>query len=238
MIRIVIVDDDKDFAEKAEKIILKFFEEIKEKVSVKRYSEGSTLLDELRINRNYDIYFLDVEMSGMNGLDLAQKIKSIETDADIVFISAHEKYALPSYKIRACYYILKEEYQSEIPVILKRIWQERPDNEVGYYTIQNTLYGKRIQLDDIMYLMREKKYVFFRCIDGKEYKERGSLGEVYCKLPHDRFIYIDKGYIINLKHVSGWDGDVIQLGSGVALTASRRMAGACKEAAARYWRER
>lgn len=237
MIRIVIVDDNKDFAERTEKIIQKFFEEIKETVLIRQYKEGSALLDELAINRNYDIYFLDVEMPGINGLELARKIKAVETDADIVFISAHEKYAIPSYKIHACYYILKEEYKSEIPVILKQIWQEHLDDEKDCYVIQSVSYGKRMRLNDIMYLMRDKKYVLFHCVDGKEYRERGSLGGVYCKLPHNRFVYIDRGYIVNLKHVSGWEGDIIKLGSSIELAASRRMILAFKDALAQYWSE-
>ena len=234
--RIVVVDDDMVFSEKIERTIKYLFEEMNEPVLVSRYSKGSILLDELSMNRSYDIYFLDVEMPGINGLELARRIKSVEADADIVFVSAYTKYAVPSYKIRACYYILKEEYKAEVPAILKRIWQERMDKAKDYYVIQNTAYGKRMQMDDIMYLMREKKYVIFCCVNGKEYKERGSLGEVYCRLPHDRFVYIDRGYIINLKHVSDWEGDVIRLRSGVELIASRRMCLAFKDALARYWR--
>lgn len=237
MIRIAIVDDDKDFSGKAEEIVQKFFEEIKEIVMVRRYVEASVLLDELKSNKSFDIYFLDVEMPEINGLDLAQKIKSVETNAAIVFLSAYEKYAIPSYKIRAYYYILKEEYRSEVPVILKRIWQERLDAEKDYYVIQNALYGKRIRLDDIVYLLREKKYVVFRCTGGKEYRERGTLGEIYCKLPHDRFVYIDRGYIINLKHVIDWDGVTIRLDSGIELTASRRMNSTFKDALAHFWRD-
>jgi len=236
IMRIVIVDDDMFFSETLEKTIKYYYEQIKEPVSVNQYSKGSILLDELSMGRSYDIYFLDVEMPGINGLDLARRIKNIEADADIVFVSAFTKYAVPSYKIRACYYILKEEYKVEVPVILKRIWQERLDKVEDYYVIQNIAYGKRIQVNDIIYLMREKKYVIFCCVNGKEYKERGSLGDVYCRLPHDRFVYIDRGYIINLKHVSDWEGNIIRLYSGVELIASRRMGLAFKDALARYWR--
>lgn len=235
--RIVIVDDDKDFSEKVEEIVQNFFKEIEEAVSVKRCADGSALLDELKLSRSYDIYFMDVEMPKINGLNLAREIKSMEADADIVFLSAYEKYAVPSYKVRAYYYILKEEYGSEIPTVLKQIWQERLDAQKDYYVIHNSLYGKRMRLNDIVLLLREKKYVVFRCTGGKEYRERGSLGEIYCKLPHDRFVYIDRGYIVNLKHVSDWDGDTIRLGTGVELTVSRRMKSAFKEALVKFWRK-
>lgn len=234
--RMVIIEDDMVFSELIERTIKIFYGQIKEPVSVNRYSKGSILLDELSMGGRYDIYFLDVEIPEIDGLELARRIKSIEADADIVFVSAYAKYAVPSYKIRACCYILKEEYKAEIPAILKRIKQERLDKAKDYYVIQNTAYGARMWMDDIMYLTREKKYVIFRCVNGREYKERGSLGDVYRRLPQDRFVYIDRGYIINLQHVSEWEGDVIRLHSGVELIASRRMHLAFKDALARYWR--
>lgn len=159
--RIVIVDDDMFFSETIEKNIKYFYEQIKEPVSVNQYSKGSILLDELSMGRSYDIYFLDVEMPEIDGLELARRIKSLEADADIVFVSAYSKYAVPSYKIRACYYILKEEYKVEIPAILKRIRQECLDKANDYYIVQNMAYGKRMRMDDIMYLMREKNTLFF-----------------------------------------------------------------------------
>lgn len=234
--QIAIVDDDMEFSGWAEGVIQNFFKEMNEPVLMKRYCESSTLLSEVAVKGNYDIYFLDVELPDISGLELAQRIKNIETDAVIVFISAYEKYAVSSYKIRADYYVMKEEYKEEIPVILKRIWQKRQDKERDYYVIQNASYGKKMRLDHIMYLMREKKYVVIYCADGNKYRERGTLMDMYCKLPHGRFVYIDRGCIINLKCVSEWKGDVIGLQNGDKLIASRRMSTAFRDALARYWR--
>lgn len=244
MMRIVIVDDDRVFSEKVEGIIRDFFTGIEEDVCVRRYGEGYTLLDELTGKRNYDIYFLDVVMPGINGLVLAQRIKAMEGDARIVFLSAYEKYALSSYKIQVCYYILKQEYKKELPVILERIWgeiqQERTKRLESCYVIQNHIWGKKIWFDDILYLTKEKKYTVFHCMDGKEYKERAALGEVYGKMPHEGFIYVNRGHVINMKYVSGWEGDVIRLCSSTGdmeLSVSRRMAPMVKEYLGRYWRK-
>ncbi len=235
--RIVIVDDDKDYSKRAEEIVQDFFKETEEVVLVKQCTDGNALLGELKSGRNYDIYFLDVEMPKINGLDLAREIKSMDENADIIFLSAYEKYPIPSYKLQAYYYILKEECESEIPVVLKRIWQERLDSQKDYYVIHHSLCGRRVRLNDIVYLVREKKYVIFRCTEGKEYRERGSLGEKYGMLPNDRFAYIDRGYIVNLKHVSDWEGDTIKLDIGIELTVSRRMNSAFKDALIKFWRE-
>lgn len=65
--RIVIVEDDILFAERAEKTIQDFFTAKGEVIEIRRL-EATTLLEELNGQKNYDIYLFDVEMPGMNGL--------------------------------------------------------------------------------------------------------------------------------------------------------------------------
>lgn len=236
MIRIAIVDDDRKFSSELEILIKKIIEKLNDHSMVKNYDNCYNLLDDIKQNKRFDVYFLDVEIPGINGLELAEKIREEDQGANIVFISAFPQYAISSYKIHAYYYILKEEYKTETSDILKEIWEKIIDNRAEYYIIQGVSYGKRMQMDDIIYLMREKKYVVFQCTDGKEYKERSSLGAVYEKLPHDRFVYIDKGCIINLKHVKDWEGDHIKLNNAVDFFASRRMIKCFKDALLTYWR--
>ena len=243
--RIVFVDDDLQFLERAGKAVCNFFAGLdlgeQKKTDIKSYQEGYTLLNDLACGKNYDIYFLDVEMPGLGGIELAQRIKDVEDDAIIVFLSAYEQYALPSYKVRAYYYILKREYHKEIPVILERIICERyrkENDQEDYYVIQNQVRWDQIRLNDILYLIKEKKYVVFHCIREREYKERGTMAEAYCKLPQNRFFYVDKACIVNLKYVIGMGDDIIKLGIGeesVELPVSRRRGKSVREGLARYW---
>ncbi len=241
--KIVIVDDNAEFAQKIERIVRDFFEKTQEKLDVKIYNNGYTLLNDLEENKNYDIYFFDVEMPMIDGLTLAQKVKAVEEDAYIVFVTSHEKYAIPSYKIRANYYILQEEYKEELVKVLERIWGEiqleRMRQDTQYYVIQNEVRSHRIRYDDILYLTKEKKYTVMHCRKD-DYKERNSLDNVFQKLPGESFIYIDRGCIVNLRYVVEMTPGEITLFDGVRyvpLTVSRRMNTEVKERLAKYWRK-
>ncbi len=173
-------------------------------------------------------------MPKLEGLELAGKIRELEEEADIVILSGFEKYALPAYKVRACDYIMKENYKDEIPLILDRLRKEKPDRD-EYCSIQANTWLKRVRFEEILYLEKEKKYVVFYCTEGRIYRERVSLNEVYKRLPRECFIYINKGCIINMKHVIGFNKDVITLDNDVEYFASRGMAPRVREELAKYW---
>jgi len=235
--RIAIVDDDMEFTKKVETTVVNFCDEVGEEVMVRRFQKGCALLKELGEKKNYDVYILDVVMPELDGLELARKIRETEGEANIVFLSSFEKYALLAYKVRAYDYIMKEKYKDEVPLILDKMRKEK-SNWDEYYSIQTINWIKRVRFDEILYLDKVKKYVVFYCTGGRTYRERVALEEVYQRLPHERFIYINKGCIINMKHVTSFKKDVIGLNNDEVIhIVSRGMAPKVRGELARYWRK-
>jgi two-component SAPR family response regulator len=70
------------------------------------FSKPSELLD-FANNNVCAIAFLDIEMWGMNGIELAKKLKEIHGDINIVFVTGYSKYALDSYTVKASDYVMK-----------------------------------------------------------------------------------------------------------------------------------
>ena len=241
--KICIVDDDQDFAVQVEGILKKYFANGREEVRITRYGEGGRLIDAIKRGETYDLCFTDVEMPGMDGLELAGRIHVLDGRIKIVLLTSYEKYALPSYKVRAYYYILKDAYEAEIPLVLDRLREERDnaEREGAYYSIYNDWGGSKVQLQDIVYLSKDLKYVEFHCRNGQVYKERNTLKDLYKKLPQDQFLLVDRGSVINMRYVSGWtqDGIKLDLGNGrIVVPVSRRLKVEVKDALARFWRKR
>lgn len=235
--RIAIVDDDTGFAQKVETDIENYCREANEGVSVRCFTGSSVLLDEMgeERSRNYDVYILDVEMPGVDGLELARRIRMREEDAYIVFLSDFEKYALPAYKVRAYDYIMKERYRAEIPAILDRIRTEmRNRNQEEYYIIRTASMTERLRMEELRYLTKEKKYVVFFGKEGTLGRERTTLEKVYAKLPHERFLYINKGCIINMKYIISLRNEKVILDNNAEHFISRLMAPRVREEVARY----
>jgi len=74
--------------------------------NVQSFSKPSELLAFAKDNI-CDIAFLDIEMWGMNGIELAQKLKEIHSKINIIFVTGYSKYALDSYTVKASDYVMK-----------------------------------------------------------------------------------------------------------------------------------
>lgn len=241
--KVCIVDDEIAFSKKVKERVYEYFTERNEAVSIAQYYDGCCLLDALEEEQKFDIYFLDIEIPDINGMELAQKIRKMDESVYIVLLTSYTKYAIPGYKIKAYYYILKNEYLTEIPFVLDRVRDEIREHEKRekYYLIRNEISGNRINLNDILYIKKEKKYVRFHLKDGKEYRERTSLGKVYGELSREQFIHVDKGCIINMSCVVGWTGATIKLEKGtdvIEIPMSRRMSSDVKNQLTLFWRKK
>lgn len=233
---IAVVDDEEIFSNKVKKDIEQFFEKQKEIVKVKCFSDTSILVD-LENQKCYDLYLFDVEMPEINGITLAEKVRNLDYNARIVFLTAYENYARRGYKVKAYDYLLKDSYQEELFLILERIWKEDRENKEQYYIISADNRECKFPVNDILYLIKEKQYTIFHCRDGVFHRERGALQTILEHLPKDRFILIDKGTILNLKYVVQFEKYMITLTTGENLTVSRRLRSVVQEKLLDYWGE-
>ena len=84
---------------------------------VAKFSDCEAALDFVR-NNPLDVAFLDINMRGMGGLSLAEKIIAVRPRCKIVFCTGYEEYAIPAFKLHASGYLMKpisaEDVQGEI----------------------------------------------------------------------------------------------------------------------------
>lgn len=73
-----------------------------------------------------DVAFLDIEMSDMSGLELAEKIIDTGIDIEIVFVTAYDKYALEAFRVNAIDYILKPFSSDDIARAITRLKKVKP----------------------------------------------------------------------------------------------------------------
>ena len=233
-VQIAVVDDESSFANKVKNDIEKFFQEQQKTVKVKCFFDASLFID-LQKQNGYDLYLLDVEMPEINGIMLAEKIRSLNYNVRIVFLTAHENYARYGYKVKAYDYLLKDSYQEELFLMLERIWKEDRENQEEYYIISSDNKNCKFYVNDILYLVKEKQYTVFHCKEEVLHRERGSLQAILEHLPKERFVWIDKGTILNLRYVTQFEKYVITLETGEKLTVSRRLRSMVQEKLTDYW---
>jgi two-component SAPR family response regulator len=109
MFTAIIVDDEKPILRLMEKTLSK---NINYNVIGGYTSSKEALENILKLNPN--VVFLDIEMPGISGIELAKQILDFNEDIQIIFVTAYENYAIDAFKVNAVDYILKPITQEEI----------------------------------------------------------------------------------------------------------------------------
>lgn len=243
MVRIAIVEDEQEFAETVEKHVRAFFKEKQEQVYTFRCN-SKELLQEMKEQRNFDIYLFDIIMPDMNGVDLGEQVLGMDPHGKIIFLTSHGEYALQGIRMRIYYYILKDSWWEELSRILEFIWREEEENREEFRCLRIEEEKCRLLVNDILYLTKEKKYTVYHCLDRSDqggwkiYKERVTLEMAYARLPQDRFLMIIKGVIVNMKHVIRTEGMNVVMRDGEIFPISKNRRNQIQDQMAKYWGEK
>ena len=105
MIRIAIVEDEAAVREQLTGYVQRYTRQYGTTFEVTEFSDGVEILDEYR--PMYDIVLLDVEMKHLDGMETAQRIRELDKDVVLIFITNMAQYAIKGYAVGALDYVLK-----------------------------------------------------------------------------------------------------------------------------------
>ena len=185
-----------------------------------------------------NILFLDIELEGMNGFELAAILNQEFPDILIIFVSAYENYVYSAFKYTPFRFLRKSHLSDELePALLDAIDSLMSKNK----TIElNTTDGKfETRLSDIVYFESEKNYLVAHLLGNKSYRLRNTVAGIFEQLKDDDFYRIHQSIVINLasiKRISGYS-DVI-MSNGVPLPISLRNVSGFKNAYMEYTNRR
>jgi two-component system, LytTR family, response regulator LytT len=157
----------------------------------------ATDADELVRRGGYDVVFLDVELPGLSGLELAPLSR-----AAVVFVTAHERYAVDAFAVEAFDYLLKPIDPDRLARVLDRLRQAVADGSATVAKIAVVAPGgvELLDFDHVYYVQAEGDYSRVHSYD-RSYLSTASLGELAVKLGAG-FARIHRSYLVNLSKVS------------------------------------
>lgn len=82
-------------------LIRGYFERERLEYELSFFTNGESLANVFASGARFDIYFLDIQMSGLNGMELAKNIREHDEESVIVFITSTMAYAVDGYKVKA-----------------------------------------------------------------------------------------------------------------------------------------
>ena len=204
---IVIVEDDKESAEKLSSYVNQFFNNIGQPVLVRIFNSSLEALEKQTCHE--DLYFLDIDLPHLNGMDLAKKIREKDENVIIIFCSNLAQFALKGYEVSAFDYIVKPFAYNNIEHRLKRAINA--DTNHGKEKIVLKVASSEnviVECTSIVYVEKERNYIIFHTTK-QDYWVRGSLQEYENLLPKGLFSYSTKGVYVNLSFVEKTTGNTV-----------------------------
>lgn len=163
-------------------------------------SEALELARELR----YDVVFLDVEMPGLTGVEAAPLVRERRDPPAVVFVTAHERYAIDAFAVEAFDYMLKPVDPDRLARVVERLQERSAENVLPVEKLAVVAGGgtELLDFDQVHYVQADGDYSRVHTYD-RSYLCTASLGELEERLPAARFARIHRSYLVNLGKVAG-----------------------------------
>lgn len=236
MIRIALCDDNREFLEIAEKKVRQYLTGQQVVAQVDSYTSSEDLALRLQEDKGYDAYLLDMEMPGLTGLQLAERIRRHTPWAYILFLTAFLDYAVDSHGVQVLSYILKDRIDTTLESALFKLLQLLRQQEDGRtYVVSNQRKFYRIAQKDIVYIYKERKNAVLVLRSGERIPERAALQEVYRKMDNPDLLWLDRGQIVNVCHIRKINLDRVWMDNGEEILTGKDRIHDLKKYMEKYW---
>lgn len=210
--RIVICDDDKKIREQISSLIQKQTSD----ADIRLFSSSEEMLSS---GMEYDMFFLDIEMGDISGIELAKIIRRKQeergTHSIIIFVTGFRQYMEDAFDVNAFHYLVKpirEEKFNEVFSRAKKEIKNTSQYKEQYIIIKNGESRKKLLLNEIHYIESCDRKVAFHMEWGvvetyaRMYDLENKLG--------DTFFRCHRGYLVNLEKVTAYSANSITVING------------------------
>lgn len=213
--RIAICDDESLFREKLKTMIFHFKSKRNLHIDVYSFENGEALLCD---SSSYDMIFLDYQMPGMDGMEVARQLRSRNCMCSIVFVTAYPSFVYESFEVQPYRFFVKPVVQKDIDgVLTSYIMQEQ---KLAPLIVINEGERSVVQAKDVLYLEGAGKYCTVRTTQ-ETYNSSKTLSQVHELLPQHCFYRSHKSYVVNLYSIQSFENGTIVLTNGEAVQLGR-----------------
>lgn len=168
----------------------------------------------------YSILFLDIEMPEENGIQLAKRLRVVDRDILIIYLTSYEVYMKESFEVQPFRYMLKPVNKEELhKVFYQAIDAILENNDYIIFTSNQITY--QVPTKNILYATVDKGRKIRLVTEAESYEYYGKIGELEEKWAHTSFARIHTGYLVNMNYIKKLTSTEIYLMNNECLPVSR-----------------
>lgn len=187
------------------------------------YERGAHLLE--RYQRDCDLLFLDIQLPDMLGIEAAHRIREMDQNVMIIFVTNLTQYAIEGYSVRAFDYVLKPVSYAAFSAKLERALRILSHREQQVSIDIRCREGSRRLSSDMILYFEVFDHDLIIHTDQGDMKQWGSLSKYEKMLEGAHFARCNSCYLVNLKFVRGVERDTVVVGQDrLSISKSRRKA--------------
>ena len=223
MIKIALVEDEVLEQSKINSLLKNLEEKIEDKIYLSVFGDGSKFLFNFEYGK-FDIILMDIELGkDENGIKISQKIREIDKDVFIIFISNLVQYAIEGYTVNAIDYLVKPyseaDFENRLISVIKKV------NNLHFEKVLLSTNGSKIivLIKDIIYIEVSSHKLIYHTTNNGDITVYGSLKDISNDLEKHSFSMCNSCFLVNLNYVEKIDGyTVIVKGKELLISHPKR----------------
>lgn len=218
--RIAIVEDEAASAQKLQEYLRRYSQDFGQKMDVLHYPNGVMFLNNFK--GQFDVILLDISMPVVDGMETARRIRCMDSDVVILFITNLAQYAIRGYEVDALDYILKPVSYFAFSQRLNRAIGRVKSSTKHYLVVCAREGTQKLDVDTIYYVESLAHDLVFHTASGV-FSMGGTMKEVEERLLPFHFFRCNKGYLVALRHVDSiQNGCAVVHGQPLLISRARR----------------
>ncbi len=212
MIRIGIVDDDRDSRARLGQVIAEYASVHVIEYELNEYESALAFLD--NSPAGFDMLFLDIDMPGMSGMELAEKIRETDHEVVIIFCTNLQQFAINGYSVGALGFMVKPvqtyafnlNMERALTAVSRNHSRDNKDTETKFVLRDGTI-SRLVSVSDIDYIEVRQHYLLYNVKDSTSgarvvIKNRGTMQEAVERLSPYGFWRCSSSFLVNIRSVT------------------------------------
>lgn len=217
--RVAVVDDTKEDSQRLAGYLNQFQQEKGMVIHVDSYQASLDFLEEFK--SQYDVIFLDIEMPGSDGLEVAHEIRGKDRNVGIIFVTNMAQYAIHGYEVNAIDFIVKPVSYFLFSEKLEKAMLFSTRRKSYNFVIHHEDGIYRVPVEEVYYITKDINDLIYHTSQG-DFRERGTIRTMKEKLEGLAFAECNSGCLVNLEQVRNVNKEEITVGNA-KIPLSRRM---------------